>query len=176
VATSIKVLTATDLHQAKSLYRGLAEAVKVHRPNVLALVGDFLDMADGVEEMFTLEECAHFLAQLPCQDILFVRGNHEDQVWWEFAEAWSKTGRKLIALNGEPFIVGSLLGVGFPCAMGDETAFLGTREPLPDDPNVWLSKLLREHGPAMRTLWLMHEIPTGTPLSQGCSPVAGNSA
>ena len=125
--------------------------------------------------MFTLAECAHLLAELPCREILFVRGNHEDHIWWEFAEAWTRTGRSLNALHGETSIAGPLLVVGFPCAMGEETAFLGAREPLPQDPNAWLSRLLRKHGPGMRTLWLMHETPTGTPLSQGGSPVGGNS-
>ena len=109
------------------------------------------------------------------EEILFVRGNHEDHIWWEFAEAWTRTGRSLNALHGETSIAGPLLVVGFPCAMGEETAFLGAREPLPQDPNAWLSRLLRKHGPGMRTLWLMHETPTGTPLSQGGSPVGGNS-
>lgn len=173
MASIAKVLTATDLHQVKAKYESLAAAVKAHQPDVLALVGDFLDMV-GVEDRFTVEECAGFLTKLPCRDILFIRGNHEDANWWEFAEAWSKTGRSLNALHGESLISGPLLMVGFPCAMGNDTAFLGTREPLPEDAVVWLSKLLRKHGPAMRTLWLIHETPTGTPLSQRNSPVAGN--
>lgn len=176
MATTIKVLTGTDLHQSKSLYQGLAEAVRAHRPDVPALVGDFLAMVDGLEERFTVEECALFLSELPCQDIIFVRGNHENHVWWEFAEVWTKFGRKLNDLHGVPFIAGSLILVGFPCAMGDEAAFLGTREPLPQDPNTWSAKLLRTKGPGMRTLWLIHKTPTGTPLSQCGSPVAGNPA
>jgi hypothetical protein len=64
--------------------------------------------------------------------------------------------------------------VGFPCLLGDETAYLGAREPLPADPCAWLPALLRSHGPAMRTLWLMHEPPAGTPLSETNGPMAGN--
>jgi Icc-related predicted phosphoesterase len=174
VTSIVKVLTATDLHQVKAKYEGLAAAVKKHHPDVLALVGDFLNMIGGVEDRFTLEECADFLSRLPCRNILFVRDNHEDANWWEFAEAWSKTSRSVNALHGETFSAGPMLMVGFPCAMGDENAFLGSREPLPEEPNIWLSKLLREHGPAMRTLWLMHETPTGTRLSQKGTVVDGN--
>lgn len=174
MATIVKILTATDLHQVKVQYEGLAAAVKTHHPDVLALVGDFLDVTGGEEDRFTVEECAGFLSKLPCRDILFVRGNHEHSNWWEFAEAWRQTGRSLNALHGEAFGAGPLLMVGFPCAMGDESAFLGLREPLPEEPNEWLSKLLRKQGPAMRALWLMHETPAGTRLSQKGTVVAGN--
>jgi Icc-related predicted phosphoesterase len=93
---------------------------------------------------------------------------------FRFQDAWATTGRRLVALHGEAFTVGPATVIGFPCLMGDETAFVGERQPLPANPNSWLSRLLEKHGPSMRTLWLMHEPPSGTPLSQPNSPVEGN--
>ncbi|MCX6924460.1 MAG: metallophosphoesterase [Verrucomicrobia bacterium] len=171
---TFKILTATDLHCIESLYRELAEAVKLHQPDLVALVGDFLDIAGSEHKQFSQAECTKCLSELPCSNILFTRGNHEDANWWEFAEAWAATGREANALHGESFITGPLVVTAFPCALGDETAFVGIREPLPTEPGDWLSRLLRKHGPAMRTLWLMHEPPTGTPLTEKAGPVSGN--
>jgi len=64
--------------------------------------------------------------------------------------------------------------IGFPCLMRDETACVGERPAFPGNPSSWLSRLLERHGLSIRTLWLMHEPPSGTPLSQPNSPVAGN--
>jgi hypothetical protein len=63
---------------------------------------------------------------------------------------------------------------GFPCLMGDDTAFTADLPELPARPSGWLAKLVTDYGSAMRTIWLMHEPPAGTPLSQPNSPVAGN--
>jgi len=171
---SVNVLTVTDLHRRKCRYEALAKAVAAHRPEIVALVGDFLDAGEDRGGQFTDQECAELLARLPCQEIVFVRGNHEEDNWRQFAGAWAKTGRNLNALHGEAFAHGPLVLVGFPCLLGDETAYLGAREPLPADPCAWLPALLRSHGPAMRTLWLMHEPPAGTPLSETNGPMAGN--
>ena len=111
---------------------------------------------------------------MPVPEIVFVRGNHEDFAWFEFQDAWARTSRKLVALHGEALTVGPALIVGFPCLMGDETAYVGERARLPARASGWLSHLLQKHGPSIRTLWLMHEPPSGTPLSQPNSPVAGN--
>jgi hypothetical protein len=40
--TGVTVLTAADLHQSRQLYQDLRDAVEKHRPEVVALVGDFL--------------------------------------------------------------------------------------------------------------------------------------
>ena len=42
------------------------------------------------------------------------------------------------------------------------------------EPEEWMPKLSRSHGSSLRTFWLMHEPPSGTPLSQPGSAVAGN--
>jgi Icc-related predicted phosphoesterase len=172
----VKTLTAADLHRGKRLYDELARAVAAHKPDVVALVGDFLDALGTASEQYPTPEAATLLSNLPCQEIVFVRGNHEDSDWWNFADAWAKTGRKLTALHGEVFLHGPLAIVGFPCGLGDETAYLGIREPLPEPPDKWLSKLVRRYGPVMRTLWLLHEPPTGTPLTEKSGPVSGNPA
>ena len=177
----VKILTVTDLHQVRSLYEQLAQAVESHVPDVVALVGDFLDAGDTQPNQLKTAECAAFLAGLPCKDLVFVRGNHEDSNWWEFFTAWQETGRPLNALHGSAYVHGPLVLVGFPCLMGDETAFVESLSSadnairvLNADPLNWLPDVLLPHGPAARTLWLMHEPPAGTPLSKAGSVVEGN--
>ena len=177
----IKILTVTDLHRVRVLYEQLARAVESHQPDIVALVGDFLDAGGEHADQFSTAECAAFLSRLACKEVVFVRGNHEDSNWWEFLAAWQATGRPLHALHGSTFVHGPLVIVGFPCLMGDETAFVESlhdgHAPAPhldSDPAVWLPKVLLPHGPAARTLWLMHEPPAGTPLSKAGSVVEGN--
>jgi Icc-related predicted phosphoesterase len=154
--------------------RGLGEVVAKHKPDVVALVGDFLHAFDDSKGRMTVEDCAGLLSKLPCGEIVFVRGNHEDEAWWLFVEAWNKSGRPLHALHGQVFSRGPLTIVGFPCNMGDETAFIGDREPLAYDSDDWLPEVILPTGRAGRILWLMHEPPSGTPLSKRGSVVEGN--
>ena len=170
----VTVLTATDLHQRKSLYDELERVVQHHRPDIVALVGDFLDASDHRAGRFTATECAEHLSRLASPHVVFVRGNHEEEAWQAFAAAWSETGRRLNALHGEVFVHGPMVLVGFPCLLGDETSYLGPRPSLPADATEWLPSVLRANGSAMRTLWLMHEPPAGTPLSEPDGPLAGN--
>ena len=150
--STIRILTVTDLHQVRVLYGGLEKAVERHHPQIVAMVGDAID-ANNDE------------ATLPCDEVVFVRGNHEADGWLRFAEAWRGTGRGLNALNGEAFVCGSLVIVGFPCALGDELWYLEGRESVPLEADLWFPQILRKLGPASRTLWLMHEPPKGTWLT-----------
>ena len=76
-ADTVKVLTATDLHLKRSLYGELRTAVEQHRPDVVCLVGDFLDAEDlpPSNERLTPTGAALALAALPCE-IVLARGNH----------------------------------------------------------------------------------------------------
>jgi Icc-related predicted phosphoesterase len=168
------LLTVTDLHRSAGLLMELREVVAQSKPDIVALVGDFLHAFDDNGGRMTVEDCAGLLSKLPCAEIVFVRGNHEDDAWWLFAEAWNKGGRPLHALHGQVFTHGPLTILGFPCHMGDETAFLGDRKPLGYDPDEWLPEVILPTGRAARTLWLMHEPPSGTPLSKLGSVVEGN--
>ena len=179
--TTVKVLTVTDLHRVRALYELLEKAVASHQPDIVALVGDFLDAGGEHADQFSTAECAAFLGRLACKEVVFVRGNHENNNWWEFHAAWQMTGRPLHALHGSVFVQGPLVIVGFPCLMGDETAFVesiqGTERAAQHHeaaPLSWLPKTLRLHGSASRTLWLMHEPPAGTPLTKEGSAVEGN--
>ena len=175
----VRVLTATDLHQSKLHYRGLASAVDQHRPDALALVGDFLDMMAGRYHLDTAE-CAKFLADLPVEHLLCVRGNHEDSNWPTFVAAWPHEQRKLIALYGSAYTVGPLVIVGFPCLLGSEFDWCAhlspdsnqmrqapekSRECLVAVAQTWLPKLMHALGPPGRSLWLAHECPIGPPLA-----------
>jgi Icc-related predicted phosphoesterase len=174
VSLKVKVLTVSDLHRGRFLYQLLERAVQKHRPEVVALVGDFLDATPGTTERLDNDEAARFLAALPCKEVVFVRGNHEDEAWSTFSEAWRRSRRRMHALHGEAFGFGPLTLLGFPCFLGEESAFLSSRLPLPVDPREWLPDVMRRHGDAARTLWLMHEPPQGTPLSEPSGPIAGN--
>ncbi len=167
----VKVLSIADLHQRGGLYARLHEAVDHHHPDVLAVVGDFLDIGDTSADRLTPRECAQILAAMPCGEVVFVPGNHEGVEWFEFQDAWRSSEREPILLARQTIVVGPLVVVGFPCSMGDSTDLLGL-PPLQVD--EWLPPLLHAHGPAARALWLMHEPPTGTPLSEPTGPAAGN--
>ena len=173
--TAVTVLTATDLHQSRQLYADLRKAVAGHQPDIVAIVGDCLHAGEDMDGRLTLAESAAILASLPCNHVVFVRGNHEDENWLEFAECWHRLGRPLATLNGEVFQFGPLVLVGFPCLLGTEDYFIAPREPLPCPDEEWLTPLLDKHGLAARTLWLMHEPPKGTILSRSSGPLAGNS-
>lgn len=47
MANNAKVLTVSDLHRSEKLYALLAKAVGEHKPDVVALVGDFLGNYSG---------------------------------------------------------------------------------------------------------------------------------
>jgi Icc-related predicted phosphoesterase len=168
------VLTVTDLHRREVLLRALHEAAGRHRPTIAAFVGDFLHAFDDNKGRVSVADCAQLISKLPAEEIIFVRGNHEDEAWWEFAEIWKSTGRPLRPLHGELFSHGPMTIVGFPCLMGDESPYIGERPPLALDPDEWLPGLILPAGRAARTLWLMHEPPAGTPLSARGSLVEGN--
>ncbi len=165
MSVKVKVLTVADLHQNRRLYDLLAEAVGTRRPDMVALVGDFLDASDRMEGKLSAKECCRALSQLDCANIIFVRGNHEAVAWDEFAQQWQESGRALTLLDGECFTYGPLVIVGFPCGMMADS---------PPNPEQWLPKLLARHRSAARALWLMHEPPYGTPLSQRFGPWCGH--
>jgi len=178
---SVRVLTATDLHQSRVLYNGLVVAVRQHRPDVVAIVGDALEaFSPSGKRRLSVKECAQILADLPAEHILFTRGNHEDTNWSEFVYAWPHERRRLVGLYGAACIIGPLRIVGFPCATGSEETWCEHlsasgdtmmryapkhRSPLPNLTETWLPGLIRRCGPSARTLWLMHECPMALPLA-----------
>jgi len=170
----IRILSAADLHQSAVLYDQLAAAVDRHRPDVLVLLGDFLDVPGVGSGMLGTRECAEAVARLPVAEIVVVRGNHEDWNYLSFADALSSAGRSLTTLHGEAHVHGPLTMIGFPCLLGDETAFTLHKRPLAPHPDGWLPQVVKKIGPAARTIWLAHEPPLGTPLSARSGPIAGN--
>jgi Icc-related predicted phosphoesterase len=179
VSHRISVITVADLHRREDLYADLELAVNLHRPDMVAFVGDLLHAFDDNEGRHTTAECAKRIASLDCEEMVFVRGNHEDQAWWEFQSAWEGTGKALHALDRKAFASGPMVMLGFPCRLGDQTAFVESASPGQNDQKegqgweTWLRPVLRQYGPASRTLWLMHEPPNGTLLSQKVGPAAG---
>lgn len=133
-----------------------------------------MTITELLESIRHVELRANQLATLPAEAIVIVRGNHEDGAWLKSVEPWKTSGRPLHALHGEVFAHGTMTLVGLPCSMGDETAFLGDRAPLPIESDEWLPEVILRSGRAARTLRLMHEPPAGTPLSARGSVVEGN--
>ena len=170
----ISVLTVSDLHQSAGLYAELSQAVARHQPDMVGVLGDCLHAGEDIDDRLSVAECAKQLSSLPAKEIVFVRGNHEDMNWFEFADSWPTKTHPLFTLNGEVFKQGPFCMVGFPCHMGDEMALTATKGEIPPEPDDWLKPLLRLQGRAIRTLWLMHEPPVETTLSDGHSVAAGN--
>ena len=173
-ANNVRLMTVTDLHRSSALIDELQKTVSACQPDCVALVGDFLHAFDDNEQRLTVEASASALSKLTCPEIIFVRGNHEDEAWLTFASHWQQSGRPMHALHGEPFSVGPLTVIGFPCLLGDETAYIGERPPLSAYSEDWLPAVMQRTGPAGRAIWLMHEPPSGTPLSAQNSVVEGN--
>ena len=173
-----RVLIATDLHQRAVLYEALVKLCDEVKPDAVVLGGDFLHgtglLPYGRTRQLMPTQCAVEL-QAVSVPILFVRGNHEDENWLEFREAWRSLRQKApLRLNGSFAEIGSVGVIGSPCAMGQEEAF-SEGEPLGGEHyGYWLPTLLEDHGDAARQLWIMHEPPTGTRLSAAGSVVEGN--
>jgi len=167
----MKILTVSDLHRSCSLYAQLEKAVSLHKPDVVAVMGDFLDATNATQGKLTVENCAQIMARLACPQVVFIRGNHEDATLWTFYEHFCKHGREFYLLEGKAMAIGPLVLVGFPCLMGAGGGFF---EDVPADPDQWLPQLIRKYGPAARSLWLMHEPPVGTKLSSSTGNWAGN--
>jgi Icc-related predicted phosphoesterase len=168
----IRVLTATDLHQIKWVYRALEEAVAEHKPDLLALVGDFLHGGVPRSGHYSARECAGRLAALPCE-VVFARGNHEMDNWEPFAKRWLQSGRPLHIPHGDAVTFGPLVVVGFPCSFAHEEYFLMGRPNNTFATDEWLPRIWDRYGPAALTLWLMHEPPARTKLCDEEGMMAG---
>ena len=143
----MKVLTVADLHQSKKLYEQLETAVRWHSPDVVAVIGDCLDLWDAGGQELSRVECAQRLVALRCQELVFVRGNHESESWLQFVTAWRASGRMrmLQALHAESFVAGPLVIVGFPCLLGDDFHYLeGRKSTQGDYSDQWLGPSRQE--------------------------------
>ena len=105
----------------------MAAHLGVALDDVVAMVGDCLHMGEDMENRLNVEECAAALSSLPCEEIVFVRGNHEDENWLKFAKCWHRSTRRLTTLHGEVFKIGQLAIVGFPCLLGSEEFFISLK-------------------------------------------------
>jgi hypothetical protein len=179
----IRVLTDADLHHSQRHYRRLSAAVAEHKPDVVAMVGDFLgpEVLASHPYCLTLDEVAEQLSALRAGHLLFVRGNHEEEGWQRLKAVWPFEKRPLVALYGAACPIGPLAIVGFPCQLDWEGPWCETlsrrgNEIVPDPsqlgcnrlplkPNLWPLALLQATGPAGRTLWLMHEPPFAEPIA-----------
>ena len=163
----MKILTVSDLHLRISLYQQLAKAVALHRPDAICVVGDWLDWGEPRRDMLNPIQAAHELgAMAKGREIVFVRGNHEEDRFSLFELAWRTTGVTAHFLHGSAVNIGGLSIVGFPCQMGDADCYAKGR-PLPSHHyETWLLRLMRETGVAGRGLWLAHEPPC-LELSEG---------
>ena len=174
-----RILIATDLHQRAVLYEALVRLCDEVKPDAVILGGDFLHgtglLPYGKTRQLTPTQCAVEL-QAVSMPVFFVRGNHEDENWFEFRDAWkAMRGLTPNRLNGSFAMIGDVGVVGFPCAMGQEEAFSEGRPLGSEHCGYWLPTLLDDYGDAARQLWVMHEPPTGTRLSAPGSVVEGHA-
>lgn len=171
MSQTLKLLTVSDLHADKRLVEQLAKAVKQQKPDILAVVGDFLDATPFDESKFAIDDLARAFSKLPVGEILFVRGNHEDSALWTFQREYEETGKAFHLLDHSAIAIGPLVIVGFPCLMG---SFDGITDPICSQPHKWIPPILVRYANATRTLWLMHEPPIGTELSRREGVLSGN--
>lgn len=177
-AMPTRILIVTDLHQRAVLYAALIKLADQVKPDAIILGGDFLHgtgmLPYGQTPQLTPTLCAVELQSVK-QPLFFVRGNHEDENWCEFRDAWkSLRGSAPVRLNGSFAMIGNIGVVGFPCSMGHEEAFSEGRPLGGEHYSYWLDGLLNDHKGAADQLWVMHEPPTGTLLSKPGTPVEGN--
>jgi len=119
-----RILTVADVHQHRALLMELAGAVECVRPAAVAFVGDLLDSNGSGPGMAGLEECAELVANLQTPELIFVRGNHEEDNRPAFAWLLRGKGRNIVTLHGECHHVGATGVLGFPCFEGYEVHFL----------------------------------------------------
>lgn len=162
-----KILTASDLHLHHGLYHQLEQAVAKHKPDVLALVGDFLDgRFPRPPGLLSPSAAGWLLSNLPCQ-VVCVRGNHDDAEMPDFMDGWNQDRPPLLALHAEMVVVCGIHITGFPCWLGDECIYaeIAIQRPFRKGAgrNVtldWLDAMINRHCPSLtRSLWLMHEAP-----------------
>lgn len=176
---STRILIVTDLHQRAVLYAALIKLASEIKPDAVILGGDFLHgtglLPYGRTQQLTPTLCAVELHAIEAL-LLFVRGNHEDENWFEFRDAWTSLRNSApVRLNGSFAMIGDIGVVGFPCAMGYEAAF-SEGEPLGGEHyQYWFKHLLADHGNDAKRLWIMHEPPTGTQISMAGSVVEGHA-
>lgn len=163
-----KILTVSDLHLHPGLYHQLELAVAEHQPDVLALVGDFLDGRFPPHSKLLHPSTAGWaLSNLPCQ-VICVRGNHDDSEMPDFVAGWNPDRPPLLALHSEAAVVCGIPITGFPCLLGDESFYLKValhrpaRKCADEGCGIFarLAALINWEHPALtRSLWLMHEAP-----------------
>jgi len=142
----MKILTVSDLHQRRHLYEQLASAISEHRPDLVCIIGDWLDYEGGD---MTPPEAAAVLAKATGEcEVAFSPGNHElfEVEFGEFERAW-KDIRPFNLLSRRPGKFGRLIVMGFPAFACDEW-------------EDWLVAYVNMLGDHARVLWLMHEPPT----------------
>ena len=76
--SATRILTVADVHQHRALLMELAGAVERVRPVAVVFVGGLLDSNGSGPGMAGLEECAEHVGNLATPDLIFVRGNHEE--------------------------------------------------------------------------------------------------
>lgn len=176
---STRILIATDLHQRAVLYKALIKLDAEIKPDAIILGGDFLHhtgmLPYGETPQLTPTQCSEEL-QAIAAPLLFVRGNHEDENWFEFRDAWKSLRTSApVRLNGGFANIGGIGVVGFPCFMGYQMPFSEGERLGCERYQYWFKLLLADHGDDATLLWIMHEPPTGTQLSEEGSPVEGNA-
>ena len=179
ITMATRILIVTDLHQRAVLYDALIKLAGEIKPDAIILGGDFLHhtglLPYGRTQQLTSTQCAVELHGIEVP-LMFVRGNHEDENWFEFRDAWKSLHTSApLRLNGSFAMIGGVGVVGFPCFMGYQPPF-SEGEPLGGEHyQYWFKRLLADHGDDAKRLWIMHEPPTGTQISEEGSPVEGNA-
>lgn len=163
----VTVLTVSDLHCSKPLYEQLLVAVSHHKPDIVVLAGDSIHWSGDSSAYLNVGDCAEGIGRLPCRKIAFIEGNHDLEVWSAFLAAWQKqpNPERLQILAPGILQHGQLMVVGLPCDIsGADKSITGWHY---GDANLseWINKSVEYYGVPFKTLWFIHEPPSGTPLT-----------
>jgi len=81
-AERVRILVASDLHQRRSLYGFLNDAVIAHRPHALVLLGDFMHAFERENGMLSVADCAKAVAALDVPQVLLCVGTTRASSSW----------------------------------------------------------------------------------------------
>lgn len=170
-------LTVSGLRSADNHMSHLEAAVARHRPDAVALVGDFLRPGPVYRGQLSNSQLALRLSKLPCKELILIRGPQEIDDWFSFQAELERAGRLPNALCRSSGNLGHITPVGFPYFGGKEQGdepyqhqhaqVVFTRHP---EWEGWLSACLRRYWETSRTLWFMSEPPAGTNLARLRAP------
>lgn len=151
----MKLLSVSDLHARPGLYRQLAFALRLHRPDLLVLVGDFLD-AFPARDLLTADAAAQLFAteRQYFRRLILIPGNHDNDGIGDFEEVLQRRRVCYLKLAGQTAQFDGVTLAGFPCGIGRQDHWPSKAK------TGWL-----DAASGLSSFWFCHEPPAHSPLA-----------